>query len=47
MRCEQARPLLLMGEHPEAHAHLATCSTCFTWLEEHDPVVDLLRAAHP
>jgi predicted anti-sigma-YlaC factor YlaD len=47
MRCDQARPLLLKGEQAEAELHLSTCDACFEWLEAHDPIVSLLKAARP
>ena len=47
MRCEEARPLLLRGADPAAEAHLERCDACFHWLEEHDPIAGLVRAARP
>lgn len=47
MRCEEARPLLLRGADPAAEAHLEHCEACFAWLEEHDPIAGLVRAARP
>lgn len=47
MRCEDARPLLLKGQHAEAEAHLESCEICFGWLEAHDPIVAVLQAARP
>ncbi len=47
MRCDEARRRLLSGEDVEAEAHLAECATCFTVLEERDPLVDVLRTARP
>jgi len=45
VRCEDARPLLLKGQHAEAEAHLESCEICFGWLEAHDPIVAVLQAA--
>jgi hypothetical protein len=47
MRCEEARRRLLIGEDVEAEAHLAECTTCFSVLDERDPLVDVLRSARP
>jgi predicted anti-sigma-YlaC factor YlaD len=47
VRCEEARPLLLKGEHAQAEDHLLTCEACFNWLEAHDPLVAVLQAARP
>lgn len=47
MQCEEARRRLRNGEDVEAEAHLAECATCFAFLEERDPLVDVLRTARP
>jgi hypothetical protein len=47
MRCEEARALLQQRSDAESEAHLEACTTCFAWLEEHDPLVSLLCAAAP
>ncbi len=47
MQCEEARVILRQRFDPESEAHLESCSTCFAWLEERDPLVGLLRAAAP
>jgi hypothetical protein len=46
MNCAQARPLLLAGD-PAADTHLEGCAACGAWLEKHDPLVNLIRAARP
>jgi anti-sigma factor RsiW len=48
MRCEEARSLLMTASDNEAaEQHLASCPTCFTWLEERDPLVERLRMDRP
>lgn len=47
MPCEEARAILQQRADPEAEAHLGACPTCFDWLEERDPLVNVLRAAAP
>jgi hypothetical protein len=47
MRCEDARALWQQRSDPASAAHVEACATCFAWLEAHDPLVDLLRAAAP
>jgi predicted anti-sigma-YlaC factor YlaD len=47
MRCEEARPLLVRGADAAAEDHLQRCDGCFAWLEEHDPIAGLVRAARP
>jgi hypothetical protein len=46
MNCAQARPLLLAGDLA-ADTHLEGCAACGAWLEKHDPLVNLIRAARP
>jgi hypothetical protein len=46
MNCAQARPLLLAGD-AAAEAHLEGCAACADWLETHDPVVAMFKAARP
>ncbi len=45
MRCEEARPRLLAGPDESAEEHLAACDACFAWLEERDPLIELVRQA--
>src|SRR5919205_2693861 len=48
MRCDEVRPLLLNGSSNQAaEEHVSECSRCFSWLEQHDPVVELLQRQRP